>query len=40
MGIPLISGIVAVVGAFLFVMAVYSFVHEGRVAWRARRPPD
>jgi len=36
LGIPLVSGLVALVGAFLFVMAVVTFVHEGRVAWRRR----
>jgi hypothetical protein len=37
LGVPILSGAVAVVGGFLFVMAVYTFVHEGRVWWRARR---
>jgi hypothetical protein len=34
LGIPILSGILAVVGAFLFVMAVVTFAHEIRV--RAR----
>jgi hypothetical protein len=36
LGIPLVSGLVAIVGGFLLLMAVVTFVHEGRVAWRAR----
>ena len=36
LGIPFVSGLIALVGAFLFVMAVVTFVHEGRVAWRRR----
>jgi hypothetical protein len=36
LGIPVISGAVAIVGAFLVLMAVVTFVHEGRVAWRRR----
>jgi hypothetical protein len=36
MGIPVVSGLVALVGGFLFVMAALTFVHEGRVAWRRR----
>lgn len=30
LGIPFLSGIVAVIGGFMFVMAVYTFIHEGR----------
>ena len=30
LGIPVISWIAVLVGAFMFVMAVYTFVHEGR----------
>jgi hypothetical protein len=30
LGIPVLSGIVVVIGAFMFVMAVYTFIHEGR----------
>ena len=37
LGIPLLSGILMIVGGFLFVMAVYTFVHEGRKTMRARR---
>ena len=37
LGIPLLSGLVMVVGGFLFVMAVYTFIHEGRIALRSRR---
>ncbi len=37
LGIPILSGILVVVGGFLFVMAVYSFIHEGRKTLRARR---
>lgn len=36
LGIPLLSGVVMVVGGFMVVLAVATFVHEGRVAWRAR----
>ena len=36
-GIPVISWIVILVGGFLFVMAVSTFVHEGRRALGARR---
>jgi hypothetical protein len=34
--IPLISGILVVIGVFLFSMAVFTFFHEGRKAIRAR----
>jgi hypothetical protein len=37
LAIPLLGGILVLVGGFLFVMAVFTFVHEGRVAARARR---
>ena len=37
LGIPVLSGIAIVVGGFLVVMAVYTFVHEGRKAMQARR---
>ena len=30
LGIPIVSGVVAVIGAFMFAMAVWTFVHEGR----------
>jgi hypothetical protein len=36
-GIPVLSGIAIVIGGFLFVMAVYTFVREGRKAVKARR---
>ena len=35
-GIPILSGLAIVVGLFLVVMAVYTFVHEGRIRLRAR----
>jgi hypothetical protein len=34
LGIPLLSGILVVVGGFLVVMVVYTFIHEGRKAAR------
>ena len=34
--IPIVGWILIIVGGFLFVMAVFTFVHEGRVALRAR----
>jgi len=34
--IPIVGWILIVVGGFLFVMAVFTFVHEGRAALRAR----
>jgi hypothetical protein len=37
LGIPLLSGLLMLVGGFMFVMAVYTFIHEGRKAMRARR---
>lgn len=37
LGIPLISGVLALTGGFMFTMAVYSLVHEGRKAVGARR---
>ena len=37
LSIPVLSGIAIGVGVFLFVMAVYSFVHEGRAAMARRR---
>ena len=37
LGIPLISGLVALAGGFMFVMAVYTFVHESRKAVGSRR---
>jgi hypothetical protein len=32
LGIPLLSGVLVVVGGFMFVMAAYTFIHEGRKA--------
>ena len=32
LGIPLLSGLIALAGGFMFVMAVFTFVHEGRKA--------
>ena len=37
LGIPLLSGVLVVVGGLMFVMAVYTFVHEGRKAASSRR---
>jgi hypothetical protein len=37
LGIPVISGLVALGGGFMFVMAVWSLAHEGRKAMGARR---
>lgn len=37
LGIPVVSGLLMVVGGFMFVMAVYTFVHEGRKAANNRR---
>jgi len=34
--IPILSWIVIIVGGFMFVMAVFTFVHEGRKALRSR----
>lgn len=36
-GIPLVSGLLVLAGGFMFVMAVVTFVHEGRNAIRGRR---
>jgi len=30
LGIPLVSGLLMLVGGFMFAMAVYTFIHEGR----------
>ena len=35
LGIPLLSGLLVIVGAFLFLGAVYTFIHEGRKAFKA-----
>ena len=37
LGIPVLSGLVALAGGFMFAMAVYTLIHEGRKAARARR---
>ena len=37
LGIPLLSGLLVVVGGFMVVMAVYTFIHEGRKAMKSRR---
>ena len=37
LGIPVLSGLLVVVGGFMVVMAVYTFIHEGRKAAGARR---
>lgn len=37
LGIPLVSWILELIGGFLFVMAVYTFIHEGRKAMKERR---
>jgi hypothetical protein len=39
LGIPVVSGLVALAGGFMVVMAVYTFVHEGRRRLRGRRKP-
>jgi len=36
-GIPLLSGLVALAGGFMFVMAVFTFVHEGRKIVNTRK---
>ena len=36
-GIPVLSGIVVLIGGFMFVLAVYTFIHEGRKPVKARR---
>lgn len=36
LGIPFLSGLIAIVGGFMFVMAVWSFGHEGRKAMARR----
>jgi uncharacterized membrane protein len=38
LSIPIVSGILVVVGGFLSVMAVFTLVHESREAWQARTP--
>ena len=36
LGIPILSGLIALAGGFMFVMAIWSFIHEGRIALRGR----
>ena len=38
LGIPVLSGVLMVVGGFMVLMAVYTFIHEGRKAATNRRP--
>jgi hypothetical protein len=42
LAIPVLSGVLVAIGGFMFVMAIYSFVHEGRraLARRARGEPQ
>jgi hypothetical protein len=40
LGIPLVSGLIALIGGFMFLMAVYTFIHEGRKAAQSRRAGD
>jgi hypothetical protein len=37
LGIPVLSGVLMLVGGFMFAGAVYTLIHEGRKAARARR---
>ena len=39
LGIPLLSGLLILVGAFIVVLVVVTFIHESRVAIRKRRSP-
>ena len=39
-GIPVLGGIFVIVGGFLVVLALYTFIHEGRRALRARRSQE
>ena len=36
-GIPLLSGLLVLIGGFMFAMAVYTFIREGRNEMKARR---
>ena len=38
LGIPIVSGIVVIVGGFVVVISVYTFAHEGRKRMRSRGP--
>jgi hypothetical protein len=44
LGIPVVSWLLEIVGGFLVVLTVYTFIHEARKAMNARReerhPPD
>ena len=40
LGIPLLSGLLVIVGAFLFLGAVYTFIHEGRKALKTSSTRD
>jgi hypothetical protein len=35
--IPILSWVVILIGGFMALMAIWTFIHEGRIAWRARR---
>jgi hypothetical protein len=37
LGIPVLSGVAIVIGGFLFGMAVFTFIHEGRKTMKGRR---
>jgi hypothetical protein len=37
--IPIVSGILVLIGGFMVVMAAYTFIHEGRKAVKTRRGP-
>jgi hypothetical protein len=37
LGIPFLSGILVLIGGFMFVLAVFTFIHEGRNSMKARR---
>jgi hypothetical protein len=39
LSIPLLSGLLILVGGFLFVMAILTFVHEGRETLKRRSQP-
>jgi hypothetical protein len=39
LGIPIVSGAIALAGGFMVLMAAYTFFHEGRNLLRLRRPP-
>ncbi len=40
LGIPVLSGLLIVIGGFMVVMAVYTFIHEGRKAAKRGRGGD